>query len=183
MIKYIVLVGKPGSGKTTLSKLLCKNKSFGSRELNIGHFRNKMHRLLPKENRWIVEDLAWEYFYSTINRSLVMNWEPDMVCRVVTLCGVNSREMKTIDILKLSEAIFFYLDCDKQVLLKRIARRKKKQGWFPYEGTFKDLVEIPFHKEFLKIRRKCRCLYTDVLNTKTCLQYILSDLKKENDGK
>ena len=138
-MRYIVLIGKPSSGKTTIGSLLVKNK-IAKGVLSIEGFRKFIYHYMPIElNKMIKEDLAWELFKS----SIVYKEYIDETA-VINLCGLNAKEQKVVEELKRHNSVFIMLNCSKNVLSKRIKLRKDKSKTFPYSITRLEMVKYGF---------------------------------------
>lgn len=166
-MKYLVLIGLPGSGKTTLSNLLIKNKIVKG-YLSIGSNRNLICRWTPKKlNDKIKEDLAWELFRSSIYWKRFFCDSDDVY--VIHLCGVNKKEEKVLEVLRYEDCKYIKLDCDKKELVKRVGKRKENQGWFPYKVSFKEIIKYGFGNHIRHLKSDL-ILHTDKLNIKKCYQ-------------
>ena len=177
MNKYVVLIGLPGSGKSTLSNMLVKKKKAKG-VLSIGSFRELIVTLMPaKLNVIIKEDLAWELFRSSIAHlsclcPLIIN------TILINLCGVNGREQKVLEELENLGSTFIKLICNEEELLKRVKNREKEPGWFPYKITYENIIRQGFRKN-IKILKSDLVLKTDKETKEACYDQIIKILERK----
>lgn len=123
----IFVTGPCGVGKTLLSNKLSKHYSL--KVFRIGDYRNtayKKYRRKHKDidNTWI-EACAWVDLASDLLKLNLNNFLMDST-------GANKRQKFIYDILNPLHYIILKLECNDKVLKKRLAKKKKSEGYFPF---------------------------------------------------